>query len=87
MTTLTIHSPSDVTFGNDAFQKSQIQHLDKIWGNGTSGAIYVAEKSTVQFTSGSFKNCNQLSTVNILTQKEMLSILCNWMRKKKLNFN
>lgn len=66
MESLTIHADSDVSFGQDAFLDSQIHELSIFWEKGTNGQVILNDQqSTVSFTDGSFKNCNELSTVTI----------------------
>ena len=67
LTSLTIHSAADVSFGQDAFLDSQIEGL-VIINNATNGAVYAADSNTVSFTAGSFRNCNELKSVDINTK-------------------
>ena len=77
LTTLTIHSPSDVKFGGESFLYSQIQELSVTWENGTNGVIYLATPSTITFESDSFKNCNELTKVNVVNEDGNVDIKSN----------
>lgn len=83
LTTLTIYSPSDVTFGDSSFMNSQIKELNATYENGTNGAIYLANPSTIAFNSDSFKNCNELTKVNVVNADGNVNIKSSSFQNRK----
>ena len=69
LTSFTVHAVGDVTFGNECFLDSQIENLYVV--NNYTGAVYAANPSTVRFVSDSFKNCNELKTVDVNTKGDV----------------
>ncbi|KAK8864998.1 hypothetical protein M9Y10_010526 [Tritrichomonas musculus] len=83
LTTLTINSPSDVTFRDSSFMNSQIKELNVTYENGTNGAIYLANPSTITFNSDSFKNCNELTKVNVVNADGNVNIKSSSFQNRK----